>query len=73
MACVEPDGFLTRCGEFLLLAVWKPATCEAVAARAGVPLFRVRGGVRELCEAGLLEKIEEGYVITPMGMKKMEE
>ena len=73
MACIQPDGLLTRCGEFVLLAMWKPATPEDVAAECQVPLFRVRSAIREFVQAGLLEqKGETYYMITAQGIKRME-
>ena len=72
MACIEPDGFLTRCGELLLLAMWDQATPEEVAKDCSVPLFRVRSAIREFVGAGLLEKKGEAYALTPKGVQKME-
>jgi len=72
VACIEPDGFLTRCGELLLLAMWKPATPDEVARDVRVPLFRVRSAIREFVGAGLLEKRGEAYVLTAKGVQKME-
>jgi predicted transcriptional regulator len=72
VACIEPDGFLTRCGELLLLAMWDPATPEEVAKNGGVPLFRARSAIREFVAAGLLEKRGEAYALTPKGVQKME-
>ena len=72
MACVQPDGFLTRCGEFLLLAMWKPATPEEVAKACRVPLFRVRSAIREFLQAGFVQKEGEAYVVTPDGIAVME-
>ena len=38
MACIQPDGLLTRCGESVLLAMWKPAPLEFVAHECRAPL-----------------------------------
>lgn len=72
MACIEPDGFLTRCGELLLLAMWDQATPEEVAKDSGVPLFRARSAIREFLGAGLIEKRGEAYALTPEGIKRLE-
>ena len=72
MACIDPDGLLTRCGELLLLAMWDQATPEEVAKDIGVPLFRARSAIREFVGAGLLEKRGEAYALTPKGIQKIE-
>lgn len=72
MGCIQPDGLLTRCGEAVLLAMWKPATLEEVAKECGVPMFRVRSAIREFLQAGLVERKQESYVITAQGIKKLE-
>jgi hypothetical protein len=73
MACIEPNGTLTRCGEQLLLAMWHPGTAEEIAKLCHAPLFRVRSAIREFIEAGLAEKRDDTHVITPKGIEKMEE
>jgi predicted transcriptional regulator len=72
MGCIQPDGLLTRCGEAVLLATWKPAAPEEVAEECGVPMFRVRSAIREFFQAGLVERRGEFYVITAEGIKKLE-
>ncbi len=54
MACVSADGTLTASGRAMLEAVRAPASPEEVAAATGLPLYRVRGGLRELAAAGLV-------------------
>ena len=72
MACLQPDGLPTRCGEQMLLAMWKPATPEQIARECHAPLFRVRSAVREFVEAEFVEKKDDLCVITHKGMKAME-
>lgn len=72
MACIQPDGLLTRCGESVLLAMWTPATLESVAEQCQVPLFRVRAAAREFLEAGLIDKNGADYVVTISGISRME-
>ena len=72
MGCVEPDGRPSRCGEYMLLAMWGPATPEQVAKDCHTPLFRVRSAIREFMEAGFVEKRGDAYVLTTKGMEKME-
>ena len=59
MACISPDGKPTGAGTRMLRALkagW--GTPEEIAQEAGLPLFRVRGGLREFVEAGLAEPKE---------------
>ncbi len=56
MACVNADGTLSASGRAILGAVEQPATPEQVAAATGLPLFRVRSGLRELVAAGLVSE-----------------
>ena len=72
MACIQPDGLLTRCGEAVLLATWKPATLEEVAIECRIPMFRVRSAIREILQAGLVEEKGESYGITAQGIKNLE-
>jgi hypothetical protein len=72
MGCIQPDGLLTRCGETMLLAMWNPATAEAVAKECRLPLFRARSAIREFLEARLLEKQGERYFMTAKGVEKLE-
>ena len=72
MACIQPDGLLTRCGESVLLAMWTPATLESVAKQCQAPLFRIRAAAREFLEAELIEKNGEFYVVNLSGISKME-
>jgi len=73
MACIQPDGLLTRCGESVLLAMWTPAKLEPVAEECRVPLFRVRAAAREFLEAGLIEKNGDKYLVTEAGIARMED
>ena len=72
MPCIGSDGSLSRSGELLLMALKNPDTSEAAAQETGMPLYRVRSGVRELHGAGLLEKTGLTYRTTPLGMEKLE-
>lgn len=59
MACISPDGKPTESGTKMLRAL-KPGarSAEEIAKDAGLPLFRVRSGLRELAQVGLA--IEKG-------------
>jgi hypothetical protein len=56
----------------MLLAMWKPATAEAVAKACRLPLFRARSAIREFLEAKFLEKQGETYFMTAKGVEKLE-
>ncbi len=71
MACISADGALTESARKMLEAVQTPATPEEVAQSTGLPLFRVRSGLRELVQAGLVAETEGRYQITEAGQQKM--
>lgn len=56
MACLNPDGTLTRFARAVLetLAV-HPASAAAIARERGLPLYRIRATLRETATAGLIE------------------
>ena len=72
MPCIQSDGSLTRSGELLLMAFKDPDASEAAAKETGLPLYRVRSGVRELHKAGLLEQNGSTFRTTALGMEKLE-
>jgi DNA-binding IclR family transcriptional regulator len=49
-----------------------PTTLEDVAQKTGLPLFRVRGTVRRLLEAGFTHQVGQMYEITPAGIEELE-
>ncbi|MGC8627855.1 MAG: hypothetical protein ACP5VR_09970 [Acidimicrobiales bacterium] len=65
MACISSDGTLSASGRALLKAVERPATAEEVSAATGLPLFRVRSGLRELAGAGMVS--QQGPLFTATG------
>ncbi len=67
MACINAQGELTESAGKILAALDQPATTEAVAERTNLPLFRVRSGLREMREAGLVEAKEDLYLLTERG------
>jgi len=72
MACINPDGTLTRPGRSILEAMRHPAPLNQVSAGSGVPLYRVRSVIRELLDAGLANADGELYKITEQGIKKLD-
>jgi predicted transcriptional regulator len=68
MACISPDGKPTASGAKMLRALKsKPASAEEITQSAGLPLFRVRSGLRELTQAGLVTETGGRYDITDKG------
>ena len=68
MACIGNQGELTESARKMLTALGEPGTAEDVAARAGLPLYRVRGGLREMAEAGLVEQKDGTYLPAQRGL-----
>ena len=71
MACLPSDDILSSTGVSVLLVLTTPSSLELVAEKTGLPLFRVRGTVRRLLEAGLTHQVEEMYEITPKGAEEL--
>jgi len=68
MACISPDGKPTASGAKMLRALKaKAGPAEEVAQKAGLPLFRVRSGLRELTQAGLVSQKGEKYELSAKG------
>jgi len=67
MACVNADGTVTESGRAMLLGLKVPATAEALASATGLPLFRIRSGLREMAQAGLVVELEGAYRVTERG------
>ncbi len=72
MACVNPDGTLTPSAKAMLSTLSLPLALEEVAKSTGLPLFRIRSSIREMLEAGLVEKEEGKYVASKLGREKIE-
>ena len=72
MPCVRPDGTLSGSGRAMLKAVGTAATAEEVASAVGLPLFRVRSGLRELVEAGLAAEEGGRFTQTEEGIARLE-
>ena len=70
MPCVRPDGTLSGSGRAMLEAVQTDSTAAEVVAKTGMPLFRVRSGLRELVVAGLVSEAGERFSQTEQGAAK---
>ena len=73
MACLPSDDILGSTGVSVLLTLTTPTAIEDVAQKTGLPLFRVRGTVRRLLEAGFTHQVGQMYEITPAGIEKLEQ
>ena len=68
MACISPDGEPTESGTKMLRAVESGlGTPEEIANSVGLPLFRVRSGLRELTQAGLANQKDDRYELSSKG------
>jgi len=67
MACLNGDGSLTVVAGAILDALAVATDPAEVASVTGLPLYRVRSGLREMVQAGLVEPLEAGYGLTEPG------
>jgi predicted transcriptional regulator len=72
VACIQPDGTLSRSGELILLAVHTPATPEEMVRETGFDLFLIRAAMREFIQAGYVERVADRYRLTPKGEAALE-
>ena len=73
MACISPDGKPTESGTKMLRALKSGlGSPEEIAKDAGLPLFRVRSGLRELTQAGLASQKNDKYELTEKGAELIE-
>ena len=73
MVCLPSDDILGSTGVSVLLTLTIATTLEDVAQQTGLPLFRVRGTVRRLLEAGLTHQVGQMFEITPAGIETLEQ
>ena len=68
MPCVSPDGRPTDSGMNMLRAVHSGKQMpEDIAAATGMPMYRVRSGLREMVEAGFLVQSDEMVSLSDQG------
>jgi DNA-binding IclR family transcriptional regulator len=68
MACISPDGKPSESGNKILRALKAGLGApEEVAKESGLPLFRVRSGLRELTEAGLAKQKDDKFELSEKG------
>jgi len=72
MACIDVDGTLTPSGLVLLKGLAEqPMPPEDIAKFISEPIFKVRGSLRELAGADLVEEDGGLYRITEAGRSKL--
>ena len=70
MACISPDGKPTESGTKMLRALKGGlGSPEEIAKEAGLPLFRVRSGLREFTQAGLADQKDDKYELSSKGVE----
>lgn len=68
MACVSPDGKPTESGLKILNALKaRELSPEEISSKTGLPLFRVRSGLRELVSVELINEKEGNFFLTDKG------
>jgi len=68
--CVSADGKPTKSGIEMLSALKGGAsTPTALSGATGMPMFRVRSGLRQLVNAGFVKQVDDKYQLTPEGSK----
>lgn len=72
MACINPDGTLTAVAAQVLTLLQVPHHPDALAAAAGLPLYRVRATLRETGRAGLIAETPAGWRLTEAGHEALE-
>jgi len=73
MACISPDGKPTESGIRTLRALKSgQRSPEEVAQETGQPVFKVRSGLRELSQAGLVSQKDDKYELSSEGAKLLD-
>jgi predicted transcriptional regulator len=73
MPCVSPDGKPTTSGMAVMKSLKDGAlTPEEIAGKTDQPLFRVRSGLRELKNAGLIEENVDKYALSKTGARAIQ-
>jgi predicted transcriptional regulator len=73
LGCIAPDGKPTESGRKMLVAIKVHHLPEEIAKDSGLPLFRVRSGLRDLLDAGYVSEEKGEYHLTDAGRKVLNE
>jgi predicted transcriptional regulator len=71
MACINPDGTITPTAKVVLQALQVSMTAQELSENLKIPLFRIRGSIREMVEAGLVKAEGDAYIITDQGRARI--
>ena len=72
MACIDADGTLTPTGFLLLKGLAEqPMSPEDIAKQLSEPIFKMRGSLRELAGADLIQEDGGLFHITDAGREKL--
>ncbi|MGA8941496.1 MAG: winged helix-turn-helix domain-containing protein [Thermoactinomyces sp.] len=70
MACLTDDGYLSESSKKLLQSIEKDfLTPQEIAKKTGLPLFKVRSGLRELESMELVIKEDNQYKMAPKALE----
>ena len=72
MPCINPDGTMEPVARAILLVLRTPGSPEEVARQVSLPLYRIRSGLRELAESGLVVEREGTYALTAAGQERVD-
>jgi hypothetical protein len=71
VACINSDGTLVASARSILAAARTPSTPEDLVAATRLSVYRVRGGLRELVQAGLISEANGRYQVTEAGEARL--
>jgi predicted transcriptional regulator len=72
VACIDSTGSLTITAKFLIRELGKnPLPPQDIAQSLGEPLFRIRGNLRELTEAGFIREEDGMFHLTDRGIEHL--
>jgi predicted ArsR family transcriptional regulator len=71
MGCINPDGTTDPAARKLLQALRAPRSPGELAGQLGLPMYRIRSGLRELGQAGLVEEESGKFVLTAAGRARV--
>ncbi len=72
MACVNSDGTLTVVARQVLMALLTIDSPEEIHITTGLPMYRIRSGLREMAASGLVDTVDERYTLTARGRQMID-
>jgi predicted transcriptional regulator len=73
MACVNGDGTLTVVARQVLTALLTIDSAEEIRTATGLPMYRIRSGLREMATSGLIDTVNETrYTLTARGRQMID-